>query len=159
MTAFTFSVRGTPRPKARPRFIRGRAVTTAKPHEKLRRKWVEHSVRQAVELRGDPLPLFAGPVRVTMVFTFEPPASERCRIGTPHTHKPDGDNLSKLVLDAMEKAGVFKNDSQVAQAPVEKWWGERGGVVVIAEPMDGARAQAPSAAASDAPGWLAANRR
>lgn len=154
---FTFSVRGTPRPKARPRFIKGRVVTTATRHEKLWRTAVQRAAKAAVALRGDPAPLFAGAVRVRMVFMFEPPGAERQRLGTPHTHKPDKDNLEKLVLDAMEKAGVFKNDSQVADGPVEKWWGERAGVTVLVEQID-APARTPSAVAAEPPGWLAASR-
>jgi Holliday junction resolvase RusA-like endonuclease len=155
---FTFSCFGTPRAKSRPRHVRGRFVSTANPHEKLWKRGVERAAFAAVIYRGDPLPLFPGPVRVTMTFIFEPPKGERHRIGTPHTLKPDKDNLEKLVLDAMTKARVFKDDSQVAQGPVEKWWGERAGVVVVAEQIGAERAPAPSAAASVAPDWLAANR-
>lgn len=157
---FTFSCFGTPRPKSRPRKVRNRFVSTANPHEKLWKKGVERAAFSAVIYRGDPMPLFPKgmPVRVTMTFIFEPPKGESHRIGTPHTIVPDKDNLEKLVLDAMKKAGVFKDDSQVAQGPVEKWWGERAGVVVVAEQIGAERALAPSAAASVAPGWLAANR-
>lgn len=133
--------------------VRGRVVTTTKPKEKLWRLAVERAAREAVANRGDPVPLFTGPVRVTLRFTFEPPATERQRIGQPHTHKPDKDNLEKLVLDAMQRAGIFKDDGQVAQGPVEKWWGERAGVVVLAEPIDAPRAQAPIEA-DDPPAWL-----
>jgi Holliday junction resolvase RusA-like endonuclease len=155
MTAtLTFSVRGTPRPKARPRFIRGRAVTTTKPKEKLWRLAVERAAKAAVANRGDPIPLFRGAVRVRMVFTFEPPVGKGDRLGTPHTHKPDAENCSKLVLDAMERAGVFKNDSQASQAPPEKWWGERAGVVVIVEPIDHERRPSPSSIGCPRPDWL-----
>jgi Holliday junction resolvase RusA-like endonuclease len=153
--ALMFTVHGTPRPKSRPRWVKGRMVTTANPHEKLWRKAVERAALAAVLYRGDPAPVFRGPVRVTMIFTFEPPASARDRIGTPHTDKPDKDNLEKLVLDAMKKAAVFRDDSQVADGPVSKVWGERAGVVVIAEPMPAAPAPTPSAAEPVAPSWLA----
>lgn len=156
--SFTFSCFGTPRPKSRPRFIRGKTVSTANPHEKLWKKGVERACLAAVLWNSDHLPIFRGPVRVRMVFTFEPPLPERARIGTPHTLKPDADNISKLVLDAMVKTKVLADDSLVAALPVEKWWGERAGVVVIAEPMDGQPAQAPSAAEPGCPDWLATNR-
>jgi Holliday junction resolvase RusA-like endonuclease len=154
----TFTVRGTPRPKSRPRFVGRRVISTANPHEKLWKKAVETAALSVVMWRGDPIPIFTGPVRVRMVFTFEPPKSERDRIGTAHTQKPDADNISKLVLDAMVRARVLADDSLVAALPVEKWWGERAGVVVIAEQIDARPAQAPSAAAPSAPDWLAANR-
>lgn len=153
-----FTVHGTPRPKARGRIIRGRVVTTTQKTEKLWRLAVLRAVKEALALRGDPVPIFRSAVRVSMVFTFEPSGSRRDLIGTPHTHKPDKDNLEKLVLDAMEKAGVFRNDSQVAMGPTEKWWGERAGVVVLAEPVDATRARPPSAAEPELPGWLAASR-
>jgi Holliday junction resolvase RusA-like endonuclease len=40
----------------------------------------------------------------------------------PHTVKPDIDNLVKLVLDAMTKAGFWKDDSQVVILKAEKRW-------------------------------------
>jgi Holliday junction resolvase RusA-like endonuclease len=158
-TPLTFSARGTPRPKSRPRLVRGRWVSTANPHEKLWKKAVERAAFAAVIYRGDPVPLFTGPVRVSMVFTFEPPASDRGRIGQPHDQKPDKDNLEKLVLDAMERAGVFRNDSQVAQGPVEKWWGERAGRRSARLGRRLRPAQAPSAGEGDPPGWLATSSK
>jgi Holliday junction resolvase RusA-like endonuclease len=154
-SSLTFSVRGTPRPKTRPRFVRGKVVTTANPHEKLWRKAVERAAFAAAICRGDPMPLFTGPVRVNMVFTFEPPKSERQRLGTPHTHKPDKDNLEKLVLDAMVKVRVLADDSQVAGGDVVKLWGERAGVALVVEQIDAEPAQAPtSAAEGEPPAWL-----
>jgi Holliday junction resolvase RusA-like endonuclease len=118
-------------------------VSHANPHEKLWKKAVERAAFAAVIYRGDPVPLFRGPVSVRMVFTFEPPKGERARIGTPHTQKPDKDNLEKLVLDAMTRAGVFKDDSQGADGEVTKLWGERAGVVVLTEQIDGQLTQPP----------------
>lgn len=155
--ALTFSVAGTPRPKSRPRFVGRRVISTANPHEKLWKRAVERAAFAAVTWRGDPIPIFTGPVRVRMVFTFRPPASALERIGQPHTERPDADNISKLVLDAMVRSRVLADDSLVAALPVEKWWGERAGVVVLAEPIDAQLAQAPSAAENDPPGWLAAS--
>ena len=82
---FVFRINGTPRPKARPRFVKGRVVTSTGELEKLWRLWLKRAVEEAVRNRGDATPLFTGPVRVTMRFTFEPPASARDRIGKPHT--------------------------------------------------------------------------
>lgn len=151
--AFTFSVHGTPRPKARPRFVRGRVITTTGELEKLWRTWLKRAIDEAVRHRGDPKPLFTGAVKVTMRFTFAPPAGKRDRIGKPHTHKPDKDNLEKLCLDLMTKAGVLKDDSQVADGPVQKLWGERAGVVVLVEPL-GCEPAAITRPEGDAPDWL-----
>lgn len=155
---FVFRINGTPRPKARPRFVKGRVVTTAKETEKLWKNWLMRAVKDAVANRGDPAPLFSAAVRVTMCFTFEPPASARDRIGKPHTHKPDKDNLEKLVLDVMVKAGVLKDDSLVADGPVQKVWGERAGVIVLTEQIDAELQPAPATATEDdPPAWLAAS--
>lgn len=150
--ALTFSVIGTPRPKSRPRFVNGRVVTTTKDTERLWRAAVERAAREAVANSGLSAPIFTGAVRTTMRFTFSPRASQRL-VGSPHTQRPDKENLEKLVLDAMERAGVYRNDSQVAAGPVEKVWGERPGVSVLVEEI---RAdETPSVPTpAPAPGWL-----
>lgn len=151
---FTFSAAGTPRPKSRPRFVKGRVVSTASAHEKLWRLAVERAVVAAVVNSGRAVPLFAGPVVLRCRFTFEPPASEPGRIGTPHTLKPDTDNLEKLVADAMERAGVFRNDSQVVCATTEKWWGVRAGVAVVVEPVGAEPAPVTASVDPSPPDWL-----
>jgi Holliday junction resolvase RusA-like endonuclease len=151
---FVFSAYGTPRPQPRPRKLKGRFVSTADPKAKLWRAGVERAIREAVAARGDATPLFVGAVRVRMVFTFQPPASAPERIGTPHTHKPDVDNLAKAIADVMEACGVFKNDSQISAAPPEKWWGARAGVNVLVESMGGERRVEPLLHSRDAPDWL-----
>lgn len=150
-----FSVTGTPRPKSRPRKVRGRWVSTAGAKEKLWRDAVERAARVMAANAGLTAPI-AGAVRVKMVFTFVPPPSAPDRIGTPHTHKPDKDNLEKLVLDAIEAAGVIGNDSQVAQGPTEKWWGARPGVAVRIEPIGAVRRDPPALGSSEPPAWLRA---
>lgn len=151
--SFIFSVAGTPRPQPRPRFVKGRVVSTADPKAKLWRGAVDRAVREAIAHSGRAAPLFSGAVRVTCTFFFKPPASALSRIGTPHTHKPDGDNLAKACIDVMESAGVFKNDSQIARLEPIKWWGSRAGVSVLVEDMSEARG-AMEGALDAAPDWL-----
>lgn len=152
--AFVFSVWGTPRPKSRPRFVKGKVISTATDKEKLWKGAVERVAFCAAVARGDPMPLFrTGPVAVRMVFNFRPPESELNRIGQAHTFKPDADNLEKLVLDAMKKVGVFKDDSQVAKVEVSKQWGERSGVTILVEQAS-PTAQAPNATGEAPPDWL-----
>jgi Holliday junction resolvase RusA-like endonuclease len=101
------------------------------------------------------MPLFTTAVRVDMIFTFEPPASGRDRLGQPHTQKPDKDNLEKLVLDALVKARVLADDSLAAAGEPLKLWGERAGVAVVVTELATRPAQAPTGAAGgDAPDWL-----
>lgn len=150
-----FTVHGTPRPKARPRFVHGRVVTTTQPAERLWLLGVSRAVEEALLNRGADYPLFTGPVRVSMVFTFVPPRTKQDRIGSPHTVRCDVDNLYKGIADMMERHGVYRNDSQVAQAPVVKWWGARAGVVVTVEPIEVSE-RGPSEAASVPPAWMVA---
>jgi Holliday junction resolvase RusA-like endonuclease len=153
---FVLTVRGTPRPKTRPRFVNGRVISTANPHEKLWKKAIERSAFAAAVGRGDPMPLFTGPVRVDMVFTFEPSGSARDRLGSPHTIKPDEDNCRKRTLDALVRARVIADDSLVADGRTTKIWGERAGVALVVEQIDAAARSAPTSAAEGAvPGWLA----
>lgn len=64
-----------------------------------------------------PLP-FEGPVRVDLCFFLVRPASAKKR-SKPHVI-PDGDKLERAVWDALQRAGVFANDSQVTS-----WTGEK----------------------------------
>lgn len=45
--------------------------------------------------------------------------------GTPHMVKPDKDNLEKALLDA-----VFREDSQIWDSRVSKFWGTEGKIII-----------------------------
>lgn len=155
--SFTFFVAGTPRPQPRPRFVRGRVVSTADPKAKLWRAAVDRAVRLAISASQRVVPLFDGPVRLTAVFAFAPSRGNEHLLDYPHTHKPDADNLLKLVEDVMEGAGVFKNDSQVTTPHMQKWWGSKPGVQIMVEDMSEQRRAVPIAdREAQAPGWLTA---
>jgi Holliday junction resolvase RusA-like endonuclease len=139
--ALTFSVRGTPRPKARPRFIRGRAVSTVSKSEKLWNTALDRAARLAMENRGAGSPLFRGAVRVRMVFTFT------------KSSRADTDNLAKGPMDRMTRAGIWQDDSQVASLEVEKQVGTPVGLVVLVEPMEKKEARR-SPVEDAAPDWL-----
>ena len=51
------------------------------------------------------------------------------------TKKPDLDNLAKLMLDAMTKAGFWRDDSQIAILVLEKFDGPIAGVAVDAREL------------------------
>jgi len=40
----------------------------------------------------------------------------------PYIAKPDCDNVSKAVLDALTRAGLWRDDSQVQREQIEKWY-------------------------------------
>jgi Holliday junction resolvase RusA-like endonuclease len=61
--------------------------------------------------------------------------------GTPHgdgewrSTKPDVDNITKMLNDAMEKLGFFTNDSRVASGVTEKFWAAVPGIYVRIEEL------------------------
>lgn len=68
------------------------------------------------------------PLEVSAVFYMPRPK----RLGKrednpPHTAKPDKDNLEKAMLDALESAGVIRNDSLVWSGATAKVYCEYGG--------------------------------
>lgn len=82
---------------------------------------------------------WTGPIHLDIDCYFERPKS-LSRKKDPdgpirHTAKPDRDNLDKAVLDALKEAGLFKDDSQVCDGAVRKWYAAKGcgpGVILAA---------------------------
>lgn len=109
-------VKGTPRPQPRPRFVRGRVVSTADPNAKRWKAGVEAVARVALGEHGQQ----SGPLSVSL--NFEMPTADKKRWGLPHTLRPDSDNLAKLVLDALMSAGLIGDDSAVSCLLVRKTW-------------------------------------
>lgn len=115
--------------KGRPRFFGGRAVTPEKT-----RTWeddvgflVRGLIRRNFPAIETPL---GGPLRIGMMFCVNRPASHLKKTGEPrssaptfHTGKPDVDNMAKAFLDAIQKAGIIKDDAQVVSISADKaWW-------------------------------------
>lgn len=77
---------------------------------------------------------FNEPLMVKIIFSIPRPKSHyrtgkfkhllKSDIPEYVTKKPDLDNLAKLVLDCMEQAQYFYNDSQIVMLQVEKVYGE-----------------------------------
>lgn len=150
MTPLAFEVSGTPRPQPRPRFVKGRVISTADPKAKLWRLMVKRAVDRAMSEREG----FTGAVKLSVVFRFRPVESKLSLIGQAHTHKPDADNLLKALQDVMEECGVFRNDSQISKPePVKLWAHEAGMGVVVEEFVAGEEATGAEGLAV-APGWL-----
>lgn len=63
-----------------------------------------------------------GPVLVEVNFIYEGDPAEF------KTTKPDCDNLAKAFLDAMQKVGFFKNDSQIVDLRIRKVYGKHTGI-------------------------------
>ena len=112
-------IMGDPVGKGRPRFCRktGVAYTPSRT-----RNW-EGIAREVFACKWDGAPSeSAAQLDVTAVFARpkrlmrEKDSNERL----PYLSRPDGDNCLKAVADALEAAGVLRNDSQIVHATVTK---------------------------------------
>ena len=133
-----FHVAGTPRPQSRPRFVRGRVVSSP---SRLLKLW--RTLMQAAFINGRPVngPI-CEPVIVNMIAMF--PHKDSKKWGTPHAVRPDKDNVEKAVLDCLVRAGVLKDDSLVCGGSFTKIWAERGALdVQVRSPV--ADAETPGA--------------
>ena len=86
------------------------------------REAVQHALQDAMT---HPLPaslLFplGGPVAVAAVFTMRKPKSAPKRRRTFPTPRPDVDKLLRTVFDAMQAAGVVRDDAQVIDVHASK---------------------------------------
>lgn len=146
--AVQFIVPGAPVPKARARVfaatmrVRGggrrtviRAATPAR--TVAFEKQVGHYARAAMATRAP----FPGAVAVCVECIFAPaPSASKRRTAAMlddgwHTHKPDADNVSKAVKDAL-RGIVFDDDAQVAILLVVKRYGTEACTRVSARTID-----------------------
>ena len=117
MTAYTFTVAGTPKGKGRPRFAGNRAYTPPTT------KAAEAHIMLAAQAAG--VRPIAGPVRceIIAVAAIPPSWSKKRRaaalIVAHDTRKPDGDNIAKLVGDALNGI-AWHDDAQVSDWIVRK---------------------------------------
>ena len=116
---WSWTILGDPVGKGRPRFARcGSGVRTYTPErtatwEAIAREvfacsWDGGPIADAVEL--DVVAVFRRPKRLDRV----------ADVRQLHLARPDADNVLKAVGDALEKAGVVRNDSQVVKATAAK---------------------------------------
>lgn len=117
-------VSGRPHPQPRPRFVRGRVISTG---SKITKLWRTIMLAEFLKHRPKTGPI-AEPVRVDTLFMM--PTKNKSRWGKPHTIRPDKDNLEKPVLDCLVKAGILKDDSLAFGGEPVKVWAERGGIDV-----------------------------
>ena len=152
------TVRGHPRPQPRPRFVNGRTIGTTDKKALCWRAAILRSARASVRLRdcsgmgadhgladnhkavtdhgpvNDPMSGSHG-VSVDVVFRFA--TKDTARHGLPHTGKPDGDNLAKLVLDVLVEAKALGgDDARCASLSVRKLWDRSNpGMTVLVRPI------------------------
>lgn len=126
----SLTIDGKPIPKARPRFTRtGRTYTDAKT------KTAEQAIRSAWLTQVGNRSPHVGPVSMTMIAIFEPPASwpkwrRQLAQGTqlPHTAKPDFDNLAKII-DALNGL-AWVDDGQLDMVLIRKCYGPKAKTVI-----------------------------
>lgn len=116
MASVSFDVWGKVRGKGRPRFTRGGDAYTPK----LTRDY-EMAIREAFEnAPGRPQEPFSGPIAVCiMTYRQLPKSTPKSVISEQDTHKPDIDNIAKIVLDALNGV-AWEDDAQVVSLTVSK---------------------------------------
>ena len=80
------------------------------------------------------------PLKAKITAFFEIPTSyskkkKKELIGQPHAKKPDIDNISKIILDGLNKL-AYKDDNQIAKLEIEKLYGEQAKVVLEIEEIN-----------------------
>ena len=116
MASVSFDVFGKVRSKGRPRFTRGGHAYTTKATRDY-----EVAIREAFEnAPGRPPEPFSGPIAVCiMTYRQLPKSTPKSVISEPDTHKPDIDNVAKIVLDALNGV-AWEDDAQVVSLTVSK---------------------------------------
>jgi len=66
------------------------------------------------------------PINLKLVFWLPRPTSLSKKVEY-HLKRPDLDNLCKSTMDAMTKAGAWKDDSQIYRLTAEKFYAGKGG--------------------------------
>lgn len=133
---FSCFVRGLPQPKGSKRAVihkaTGRALIFDQNAPKMR-TW-ERAIQWLVqnEWQGPPV---EGPVRLWLVFMFPMPKSApKNRPPAWKETKPDYDKLARLVADALTGI-IYRDDSQIASAIVDKRYGDEAGVAIAVEAL------------------------
>ena len=121
MASVSFDVYGKVRGKGRPRFTRG-----GRPYTPKATRDYERAIRDAFEnAPGRPREPFSGPIAVSiMTYRQLPNSTPKSVSREPDTHKPDADNVAKVVLDALNGV-AWLDDAQVTSLTVVKLDRER----------------------------------
>lgn len=139
-SGLTVSLEGTPHARPEPRGWKGTARVVNAP--KKVRKYIEALERQirttVSNVGGDGVvrATFGGrPLLVRIVWSF--PTANEDRWGELHLFKPDVDNLEKLVLDCLKRAGALGGDDcLVARVEKSKEWDMSGWLWVLVKPIN-----------------------
>lgn len=94
--------------------------------------WSEWKARVIAKLGAAPKPTHDGPVLLDIEYSMPRPKSLPKRIpdGAFCWRKPDIDNMEKLIMDALVKAGWFTDDGRVVAVNQRKTYSEVPGVML-----------------------------
>lgn len=153
----TLTMAGTPRPQPRARHVGGKVVSTADPKARAFRDALQGRALEAVSNVGGAAALAVAwggrALVVDLAFTF--PTRFRLRWGKPHAHKPDKDNLEKMVLDCLGRAGALGgDDSRVASGVTSKIWGPVGRTAITVRLAPDTTSQPQHDKTAQPPAWL-----
>lgn len=139
MTPIVFFARGEPKGQPRPRaFARNGIVRVYDPGT------AEGWKSQVAIAAKDVLPErpLAMPVQISIHAGFPRPkahyrANGLVKPAAPiyHTSKPDCDNVSKAILDALTTIGMWGDDRQVVRLTIEKVYSEEPGAIISIMPL------------------------
>ncbi len=126
---FVLNIPMEPVAKGRPRMTKtGHAYTP----QKTRSAEAELKWWAAKEAGARRLPLFDGPVGLSVAFIFPRPKTVKRKW---HTVKPDVDNPCKLLMDSLNGI-VWRDDSQVCELTARKSYGDTGMIRLTVWPLD-----------------------
>ena len=94
-------------------------------------KEARNTLKLALMKQAPEAPL-SGPVMLMVKWLF--PRGKH-QDGEYKVSKPDTDNLNKMLKDEMTKAGFWKDDAQVVQEMIEKFWAEIPGIFIKVEEL------------------------
>ncbi|MGR3493109.1 MAG: RusA family crossover junction endodeoxyribonuclease [Shimia sp.] len=133
MERLALTIPGKPFAKQRPRLTRhGHAYTPAQTVS------FERTVGLlASQQISEPM---AGPLRITIMATFQPPRSwskkkTAAHLGRYHTQRPDTDNLAKAICDGLNRI-AYADDAQLAWVDARKVWGPVAQTIVRIERLE-----------------------
>lgn len=125
-----FTVPGAPVGKGRPRVTKNGTFTPQKTLDYERLVQLAYNMSRSAPFSDPAKPLFCA---IAAYFPVPPSYSakkHRELPGTPYTHKPDADNTTKGILDALNGL-AYQDDSQIAALCCRKRWGQQGRADVL----------------------------
>jgi|GEM_PF-3330413 len=128
-TMLAFTVNGTPRPHEwHVGGKRGHAGSGALQKKAIWAYAIEREAKRALKLAGLTRHTPGDPVVLKLCARFRTGYPDRW--GTLHTATPDADNVTKLAMDALVRAGALADDKLVADLRVQKVWHQHPGLDV-----------------------------